>query len=164
MCKFFTHFLVSMDPPGCLFPIYPPKYPFITLCVLCVTLVVRFKVCLRTMQRFFPHCCSCVTSMIGKRSLAFTSLLLPANATHRPGIVPFSHASLRSKSVCPSQFRNPLQRSLNSLAMPLQTRRGPVIHEGDTRFVHGASCLHSFGLRFDRHALGTMRLPFGNNL
>ena len=105
---------------------------------------------------------SCVSVMIGRRSLGFTSLLLPAKAMQRPGIVPLSHSSLRKPKICPSQLRCPEYRSLNIFAMPLHTSNGSVIHCGLTRFVHGASCLHSLGFVFERHALGTIRFPFTN--
>ena len=70
-----------------------------------------------------------------------------------------SHSLFRTHIIFPSQLRAPLHRSLNIFAIALQTRIGFVIQVGLTRFVHGASCLHSLGFVFDRHAFGTTRFP-----
>ena len=112
------------------------------------------------MQRFLLQHCSCVFSMIGSLSFGFTSLLLPANATQRPGMHPLTQASLRMPRVCPSQLRTPLVRSLNCFAMPLHTNKGAVIHSGETRFVQGASCLHSLLLLLLAHAFGIRRFSW----
>ena len=124
--------------------------------------LVFFKLCFLTRHRFLLQCRSCVLSRIGNRSLGFTSLLLPASAIQKPGTVPFSHSLFRINKVCPNQFRTPLHRSWKSFAKPLHINNGSFIHAGAIRFVHGASCLHSFGRVFDLHALGILRFPFTN--
>ena len=109
------------------------------------------------MHRFLLQHCSCVCSMIGSRSFGFTSLLLPANATQRPGMHPLTQASFRMPRVCPSQLRTPLIRSLTTFAMPLQTSKGVVIHSGETLFDQGASCLHSLLFPLLAQAFGIRR-------
>ena len=130
------------------------------VCVLCVSTVLFLRLCFRTKHFRFVQTASCVTSRIGKRSFNLMSLLLPANATQSPGMHPFTHASLRALRICPSQFRTPLVRSLNCFAIPLHTSKGCFCPLGNTRLVHGASCLHSVGLLFARHAFGIMRFSF----
>ena len=120
---------------------------------------VCLSVCFLTKHFFCLQHLSCVSEVMGKRSFGFTSLLLPANATQRPGIVPFTHSSFRTHKIWPSQLRAPLHRNWKLFASALQITSGFVIQPGLTRLVHGASCLHSFGLVFERHALGTTRFP-----
>ena len=134
------HFFNSPFPLGWRLPMYPPKYPFMMLCALCVVSVVRFNVCLRTHLRLQHF--SCVDSRMGSLSFGLTSVLLPQNAMQKPGMVPFSHSWFRATSVEPNALRAPLTRKPLSLANPLQIRSGLPKFK---RLVQGASCLHSFG-------------------
>ena len=150
------HFRVSRFPAGCCFPMYPPKYPFVTVCVRCVALVALFTLP-SLIHRFLVQHCSCVCSTMGIRSLGLTSLLLPAKATKIPGMHPLGHSSFRNSSACPRELRTPLIRNLNCFAIPLQTNSGFVIHSGDMLFVHGAPCLHSFLFFREARVFGTKR-------
>ncbi len=146
-----THFRVSSLPLFWRFPMYPPKYPLVWDCAVCVRRTIRRKAFLRFALVPGTQCraqcaSSCVSRIMGSRSLSFTSEFPPEKATHIPGAVPSNQGLFRWFSTQPCMVRVPVIFKPLSLAMPLHTRSGAPSF---TLLSRGKSCLHVFAHRKD---------------